>query len=127
MSIDRDRRSHPGQAAWVEAELPSHVGRYALVRFDESMVIRADECAVVQSRRPVVPPGLDVVPLAGRRWRFTAGKAAAPIAQYKCLAQLLAEQPPLLPDVERNAVAAKDSRQDAGFARQSAGLTSADR
>jgi hypothetical protein len=57
------------------------------------------------------------MPFARRWWRFTAGEAAASIAQY----QRLAEQPALLADVERNAVGPEDRGQDAGVTRKSAG------
>ncbi len=109
-----------GDAVGGEGQVP-----FALV--DEVVVEAAQEASVVEVGRAAAAPGDPMMCLTPGGGSFTAGEDAALIAGHERDALVAVEQATARAEVEDAGVTREHHRQDAGVARQPAGLTDGDR
>lgn len=69
-------------AVGAELDLPT-VGGRVVAGFDDAVVVCADEDEVREGGIAAVPPGPDVVGVAGLGWIVTAGEGAALAALFE--------------------------------------------
>nr|WP_229117927.1 hypothetical protein [Enemella evansiae] len=103
----------------IEADLPPVLVVQSLPRwFDQSVMVWAEQHAVVQTRRSVQPPGPDVVRLAAAGGLVAAREDAATVAGDQRGAEFAFEEPVRLADIQGDAEAVEDDGDDLGVAGQ---------
>lgn len=120
VDVDVPRRDEPRQPGiGVHADLPLRLRISSGVRFDEAMVVRAEEDPVRQAGDATSPPWLVVVSFTRRRWRVATGKGTALVPRHQRGPNRLCEEPVSATDVQRLGRPTQDDRGDVGIARQS--------
>ena len=97
----------------VEPDLPAVlVVELGSGGFDEGVVVRAEQDAVVEAGRAAAPERSDVVGVAAAGGLVATGEDAATVAGDERGPELAFEEPMQLPDIERDAIAVEDHRDD---------------
>ena len=124
--IESSRGNRLGSSVLGDPHLPL-VARAVLRRFDQGVMVVAQQDEVPQRRHPAGPPRSDVVRFAFRGPRLAAGERAASVAQHQRSANFGGHEPRRPSDVQHRARTAQHRRQDAGLAAQAPQVARADR